>query len=654
MTLTPPFKRIALAAGAVLGVLALGLALLPRLLPTDRVRETATAELAQRLGMAATIRGAVTLSVFPQLSVRLDDVHFGEEGGAGLPPVTAESILGSLRLLPLLAGRVVISDYTIQRPQILVQVAADGRSNWDRPFARLRAAATERQAGLTDFRIADGRATIIDGMNQTRTVVDDVDFAVSWPGGERQANVSGRLTVNGEAIEINAVLARPQALFVAEPTGLKMRFASAPVRGGFEGTLTNGDTVTAAGALTAEGPSLRNLLRWLGQNPGIGPSLGAFALKGQVEVLPNALAFGKVNAELDGNTAEGALTVSFAGNRPLVRGTLDAGRVVATTYFRDLHLTPEPGRGWSRRPIDLSAIAAIDIDLRVSARELVIGQAEFGRSAALVTTRNGRISATLGEAQAYGGTLSGNLVVAPAGEDMDLRATLSVQRAQLGQGLGEWFGFRRLEGTANLQLAIEARGDTMAALARTASGQVTLTAIEGSLQGFNAEAILRRLERRPLAAAGQDARSGRTPYDRISATIRLVGGVAVTTDMVMDGQVVTVRMEGSSQLPSRELDMRGVATLKRTASASPRPGEGNFELPFVVQGSWDDPFVLPDPQILIRRSGAAAPLRDTTRDRDALKAVLDAINRQAGFDPESLPPPAAAYGAYPPPVTPRP
>ncbi len=123
--------------------------------------------------------------------------------------------------------------------------------------------------------------------------------------------------------------------------------------------------------------------------------------------------------------------------------------------------------------------------------------------------------------------------------------------------------------------------------------------------------------------------------------------------MVMDGQVVTVRMEGTSQLPVRDLDLRGVATLKRTASASPRPGEGNFELPFVVQGSWDDPFVLPDPQILIRRSGAAAPLRDTTRDRDALKAVLDAINRQAGFDPDSLPPPASAYGAFPP-AAPRP
>jgi AsmA protein len=38
-----------------------------------------------------------------------------------------------------------------------------------------------------------------------------------------------------------------------------------------------------------------------------------------------------------------------------------------------------------------------------------------------------------------------------------------------------------------------------------------------------------------------------------------------------------------------------------------------FELPFVVQGPWDDPIILPDAQILIRRSGAAAPLVDAVR-----------------------------------------
>jgi len=31
----------------------------------------------------------------------------------------------------------------------------------------------------------------------------------------------------------------------------------------------------------------------------------------------------------------------------------------------------------------------------------------------------------------------------------------------------------------------------------------------------------------------------------------------------------------------------------------------------VVRGPWDDPLLLPDPEVLMRRSGAAAPLIDT-------------------------------------------
>ena len=55
--------------------------------------------------------------------------------------------------------------------------------------------------------------------------------------------------------------------------------------------------------------------------------------------------------------------------------------------------------------------------------------------------------------------------------------------------------------------------------------------------------------------------------------------------------------------------------------AAAKPGATPFELPFIVQGSWDDPIMLPDPEALIQRSGAAAPL---------LNAVRSAIERLTG------------------------
>jgi AsmA protein len=55
-----------------------------------------------------------------------------------------------------------------------------------------------------------------------------------------------------------------------------------------------------------------------------------------------------------------------------------------------------------------------------------------------------------------------------------------------------------------------------------------------------------------------------------------------------------------------------------------------FSLPFIVQGSWDDPIMLPDPEALLRRSDAAAPLLDAIRDQRAREKIRSAIERLTG------------------------
>lgn len=640
MNLASSLKRVLTIVGGIAVALALALALVPALLPAERVRAAVVAELSRRLGVPVTVSGPVSVQVVPQLAVHLDRVVIGTGDDA---LASADAAVGALRLFPLLTGKVSISDYALVRPRVTIKVEADGSSNWDRTLGALRRVAEEEARGLADFRVVQGEAVVIDARTRQRVAIGGMEIAVSWPRFDRQANISGKFTLHDEPVEVSAVVARPLALLSAEATALKMRLVAAPVRVGFEGEVGGRARATAAGTMTVESTSLRTLLRWIGQHPGTGTALGSFALKGEMRMTPAELTFTEVNAELDGNVAAGALTVNFEGERPQITGTLDAERVVATPYFSDMNPIPEVDRGWNRRPIDLSTLTASDLDLRLSAREMIVGGAKLGRTAASVTARNGRLTVTLGEAQAYGGSLRGALVLSPHHDGVEVRATLNVQRAELGQGLAEWFGYRRLDGVGNAQVTIEGRGPTMSDIARTASGQATLTAVDGAIRGFNAEAILRRLERRPLSSSGADARSGRTPYERIAATLQIVNGVATADEIMLDGQIVRVRMQGSAQLQARELDLRGIATLKRSATAT----DGNFELPFAVQGSWDEPFVLPDPQSLIRRSGAAAPLRDVNRDRDALRAVLDAINRQPGQEASSEPPQVPSFAPYP-------
>jgi AsmA protein len=170
------------------------------------------------------------------------------------------------------------------------------------------------------------------------------------------------------------------------------------------------------------------------------------------------------------------------------------------------------------------------------------------------------------------------------------------------------------------------------------NGTATLTGENGALAGINIEQLLRRLERRPLSGGGE-FRSGRTPYDKITVAMKVSQGAVKVEDVKMEGAAVRLVMAGSASIPERELDLKGTAALV----AADRTGAPPFALPFVVQGSWDDPIMLPDAEALIRRSGAAAPLLNAVRERGARDTVRSVIERLTGAPPAA--PPAAAIPA---------
>jgi AsmA protein len=200
------------------------------------------------------------------------------------------------------------------------------------------------------------------------------------------------------------------------------------------------------------------------------------------------------------------------------------------------------------------------------------------------------------------------------------------------------FGIRRLEGKGNLGLAIDSSGSSVYALTKGLNGTAGLTSRGGAIAGFNVEQLLKRIERRPLSGGGE-FRTGKTPYESLTVNLKITQGVANVDDVRMEGPGVGLALTGSASIPARELDLRGTASLLSNAnSAAPA-----FELPFMVQGPWDDPIILPDPQSRIQRSGAAQPILDAVRKRGAGDSVRSAIERLTGVtsDPAAAPSTAA-------------
>jgi len=160
-----------------------------------------------------------------------------------------------------------------------------------------------------------------------------------------------------------------------------------------------------------------------------------------------------------------------------------------------------------------------------------------------------------------------------------------------------------------------------------------LTGHDGAIAGFDAEQLLKRLERRPLSGGG-NFRSGSTPYDKLNIAVKFSEGVATAQDVRVESPTTRLTLTGTASVPSREYDLKGIASL---VSASAPNAPSDFDLPFVVQGPWDDPLIFPDPESLIRRSPASAPLLEAVKDRKTRDAVRSVLERFTGGAKKAAP-----------------
>jgi AsmA protein len=609
------FKRLALAVCVlVVGVYGV-LGVVSFLLSKDSVREAVKAEIRTATGLDPVLRGEVSVSLFPYGKVVLSDVALGE--GDGEPPLQAARLAARLSFLPLLAGKIEIADLTLSAPRIVVLVDAQGRTNWAPLIASLTRAfspqqrADEDAPSFSEIRIDGGTVVVRDDRSKIYEYVSDADLSLAWPAISRSFAITGSGRYRGEVMEIGVTLGNFAAALHGDRSALKIRIAGAPFKFAFDGAMATRPALKIEGATSADSASLRRALVWAGRKPLPGGGFERFTLKAQTNVLGGTVALSSVNLELDGNAAEGVLTFAADGRQTL-QGTLAADTLDLTPYLSTIRLLGAPDREWSRALLDLDGLATADLDLRLSAAKVVIGSAELDRSAIATNLRAGKLGITVGEMRGFGGIIKGSVTLARTESGALFASRMQFENINLERCIAELFGIRRIEGRGNLTLTLEGSGPSVYAITRSLDGEASLTGTKGALTGLNVEQLLRRLERRPLSG-GSEFRSGRTPFEALSVQVKIAKGIATVEDVSLRSGAVRLAMAGEASIPARDLDLKGLATLI-VAGSSDRPA---FELPFVVQGPWDDPLMLPDAQSLIQRSGAAAPLLDALRERNA-------------------------------------
>ena len=478
---------------------------------------------------------------------------------------------------------------------------------------------------FSEIRIDDGTIEVNDPARSLTETFTKVELALAWPSISKSFAATGRFEWHGEPVDASVSLTDFAAALAGNRSGLKLRFTGTPVKLAFEGNVSTQPTLKAEGTVAADSASLRDTLRWIGYQPITGGGFGRFALKARTSVTSGSIALTTVNIDLDGNVAEGVLTFATDGRRA-VQGTLAADELNLTPYISTIRVLTDNERDWNRGPLSIDNLTGVDIDLRLSAARIAVARAKLGRTAIAVNLRGGKLGVTIGESQAYNGVLKGTMALAPSDSGADFKSQLQFIDVDLEKSLGDLFQFRKLEGRGDIELVLDATGNSVMAMTRTLNGSARMNGRQGAMVGLNVEQLLRRLERRPLSGAG-DFRNGRTPYDKLAVDVKIAEGTATVEGVHLEGSKVRLILAGTASIPAREFDLRGVAALASTSSADTPPA---FELPFMVQGPWDDPMMLPDTQALMQRSPAASPLLNAVKNRNTRDTVRNAIERLTG------------------------
>lgn len=597
-------RSILAVALACLALLALATA--PWTVTTTSLTAAVAGQLRSVYGLELAVRGRSTIAFLPMPRVKFEEVSLGLPGRA--PVVEAAQLRGELRVWPLLLGRVTFAEISLQDPRLRIDIAEDGASDWSHALARQRERiAAQKTPSRHVRRIVLNNANVVlsDKRREREVRLEAVNLVANWPSVDAPVELTASARWRGEHVHLAVSDFLPAALLA----GKKDRFLVEAQVAAAGGTRLNADIeasvadgLRGTGRATFTTKALRDLLHWSGAELPFGSLVHAASLVGDFVLSDAEISFPAVQLKLGSDTLDGALALRLDRGRLGVTGTLAAERL-------DLSAAPAPfgpllasAGYWSYDRLNLSDMAAADLDLRVSAAIARFGPLKLDDLAANLLVKPGRVEISLGRATVNKGTVKGRLALAPGNETHDVKLQGSFDRVDIGGLLADLGLTRWISGTAQGQANLEALGDTPAEILRRMQGRASISVRQGDLWGVAFADALRRLERRPLSAP-LEWKGGRTSFEQAHLALNVHGGIGDVLDAQLTGPAVRAGAQGRVSLVERSL------ALKAAVESVPVPGaSGGASLSFDIYGPWGDVFIAPDARTLIQRSGAARQL----------------------------------------------
>lgn len=638
-------KKIIWILVALVVVVVAAALIVPFFIPVETYKEQIALQVRDKTGRDLAIDGPVRFSLLPSLELEVHDVTFSNAPGGRAPEMAKLSQLRiQLELLPLIRGEVEVGSFVLVDAVIHLEVDENGRPNWE--FAAAPAAAPAPEAekpagkapgapGLADIRLGDvrlvnGTVSYFDARSGETLDLSGINMKVSLPDLDSPLEVDGEVVWNDEKVEMEVWAERPRQLVEGGTTAVNFRVGSKHVALEYEGSLSVGEPLEAAGAVELDVPSIRELAAWAGKPlEAEGSGFGPLSVKGKVGVEGKKYTFTGAKLALDTMTADGEFAVDLTSARPYVKARLDVDRIDVNTYMPPPAEAEEPAQpapeaapapaDWSDEPIDVSWLNAADADLSLSAGAILVQDMKIGRSALTVALKDGRMVVDLTELALYEGKATAHLVVDGSGEVPAVEKKFDLVGVQAEPLLRDAAGFDRLEGTANGNISISARGHSQREMVKALNGSGSIKFTDGAIKGINIAAMVRNVKSAFLDKGAREAQ--KTDFAELSGTFRIEKGVLRNDDLKLLNPLLRVNGAGTADMPKRTVNYR----LEPKAVATIEGQEGEEDLrgitvPVIIEGPWHDLSYRPD---LTGMLGEA--LKDPTKALEGAKEAVEGL-----------------------------
>ncbi|WP_404392110.1 AsmA family protein [Pseudoalteromonas phenolica] len=601
---------VVVAVGAVVAA--------PFLIPTDTIIQQVSEQVENTTGRKLTIAGESQLTVFPSLSIELNDVAFANmASGSAENMVSMEQLAVHIPWLSLLSGEAKLERFVIRNPNILLETDKQGKANWQimpttaaAPTAQTNEAAAGTvklpkgfDVSLGEVAIYGGQLTYLDGVTGAKQQVSDFELIVALPSLFKPLDVKGGLTYQQQRFELNTQVDTPAKAIEGQTFNVTQTLASALLDLEFNGAIAQ-QGKDIKGSLKLAGDSVKAITQWQGIDlKAKDNAFNQFSVSGDMHLAGETFKLSAFEAKLDALAIKGQSQIDL-GARLNVMADIDLGMLDLNPYLPESPEKPtepaqpaEPGEPqpivWDDTPIDLSGLNALDADIKVRSTGLIAKEIKLGENQFSVNLKDGKARLGLDKFNAYEGKGQGKVVVNAKRTPYQINTDFSLTDINAEPLLTDAVGFDKVLGKGSISWALNTQGQSQKQFVSALAGNLAFSFVDGGVKGANIAEMMRKGSEM-LKGDFSSLKEGlnadfdpnqKTDFSALTGTFTFKNGVGTNTDLNLASPLLRITGSGEVDLPKTYVNYRLVTglvdTIEGQASSDDSTG---FKVPLRIKG----------------------------------------------------------------------